>query len=111
MMGSGLRELLRRSDAETMRTNARITASAPEGTERRQEAERQEAERQVHQAMYRAALGEITEEERSFVLAVLYPCCPELFIARPQWTTPWRSRTSIQPCPTARRPCDGFNET
>ena len=40
-----------------------------------------EAERQIHAAMYRFALGQITEDERRCILGILRPCCPEMFVS------------------------------
>jgi len=57
-----------------MMANARLTAAATDSPERTDE-----AKRQVHQAMYRFALGEITEEERQQILTLLKPCCPGTF--------------------------------
>jgi len=40
-----------------------------------------EARRQFYQAMYDFAMGRITREERRQILALLEPCCPEVFEA------------------------------
>ena len=61
-----------------MLDNARLTAAAAENAERCEE-----AQRQVHQAMYRFGLGQITEEERRQILALLEPCCPGIFFRLP----------------------------
>jgi hypothetical protein len=60
-----------------MLTNARLTAAAADDPERAQE-----ARRQVYGAMYRYALGHITEQERSRLLSILRPCCPEVFCSQ-----------------------------
>ena len=69
-----LAAIIRRSEGETMLGNARLTRDWPMGDE-----QRAEAERQVRMAMYRAALGQISSEERDRILDILRPCCPDLF--------------------------------
>ena len=61
-----------------MLRNARITAHWDDGP-----VKAEEAIRQVHLAMYRSALGLITEDEREQILTVLRPCCPEVFVSLP----------------------------
>ena len=73
-----LRDTIRHNDVKTMLANARLTAAADESTERSAE-----AQRQVHQAMYRFGLGQITEQERRQILALLEPCCPGIFFRWP----------------------------
>jgi len=58
--------------------NARLTRDWP-----MEEEKRAEAERQVRMAMYRSALGQISHEERDCILAILRPCCPEIFSVEP----------------------------
>jgi hypothetical protein len=58
-----------------MLANASLTRDAPDDRERTAE-----AARQIHQAMYRFALGQISEAERTRVLQILRPCCPEIFV-------------------------------
>ena len=79
----GLRDTLRHNAVKTMLENARLTAAADESTERSEE-----AQRQVHQAMYRFGLGQITEEERRQILALLKPCCPGIFFRSPTTDDP-----------------------
>lgn len=69
-----LSAMVRRNDVETMLDNARLTRDWPIGEE-----QRAEAERQVRMAMYRSALGQITNEERQRVLDILRPCCADIF--------------------------------
>lgn len=59
-----------------MLRNAHVTAQSDGGPERKHE-----AIRQVHLAMYRFALGQITEDERKRLLSILRPCCPEVFVS------------------------------
>jgi hypothetical protein len=66
--------IVRRNEVEAMLGNARLTRDWPMGEEKRAE-----AERQVRMAMYRSALGQISHEERDCILAILRPCCPDLF--------------------------------
>jgi len=61
-----------------MLRNAHVTAQSDGGPERKHE-----AIRQVHLAMYRFALGQITEDERQRLLSILRPCCPEVFVSPP----------------------------
>ena len=68
----GLRNILRRNEVRTMIANARLTAAADDSPERTEE-----AKRQIHKAMYRFALGEITEEEPRQILTLLEPCCAD----------------------------------
>ena len=42
-----------------------------------------EAERQVRMAMYKFALGQITEQEKQQILDILRPCCSEVFFTPP----------------------------
>ena len=72
-----LRDMLRQNDLQTMLENARLTAAAPASRERMEE-----ASRQIHQTMYRAALGQVTEEERRTILTILRPCCPEMLYSQ-----------------------------
>jgi hypothetical protein len=69
-----LSAIVRRIEAEAMLQSARLTRDWPNGEEKRAE-----AERQVRMAMYRSALGQIFDEEREHILAILRPCCPDLF--------------------------------
>lgn len=73
-----LTAIVRRSEVENMLQNARLTRDWPILQE-----QRTEAERQVRMVMYRAALGEITEEERRQIFDILRPCCPDLFVTPP----------------------------
>jgi len=61
-----------------MLRNARITVECDDGAEKRKE-----AIRQVHLAMYRTGLSQITAEEREQILAILRPCCSEVFLLCP----------------------------
>jgi hypothetical protein len=84
-----------------MLDNARLTVAAGVGPNRAKE-----AERQIHAAMYRFALGQITDEERGQILAILQPCCPEMFFSQPTLDDPhvgtarldWEQH--LQPPPT-----------
>jgi hypothetical protein len=71
-----------------MLKNGRLTAHWSNTAEREQE-----ASRQIHLAMYRFTLGQITEKERQQLLAILRPCCPDLFAStipppRREWELP-----------------------
>ena len=80
--------LVRRNEVETMLENARLARDWPDVEERRTE-----AERQIRALMYRSALGQIDDEERDRILAVLAPCCPYLFLA----AIPMREEVSQSP--------------
>ncbi len=71
-----LSAIVRRNEVETMLQNARLTRDWPDGDE-----QRGEAERQVRMAMYRSALGQISDEERERILTILRPCCPEICVS------------------------------
>jgi hypothetical protein len=66
--------ILRRNEVQTSIHNAEIVREYPDSPERTDA-----AREQVHRAMYRAALGQITENERTQILAILTPCCPDFF--------------------------------
>ena len=66
--------IVRRNEVETMLHNARLTRDWPAADENRTE-----AERQVRVAMYRFAIGRMTDEERWQILEILRPCCPDMF--------------------------------
>ena len=72
-----LSTILRHNDVETVLRNARLTLDWPDGEEKRAE-----AERQIRMAMYRAALGQISNDERDRILDILRPCCPALFTSQ-----------------------------
>ena len=61
-----------------MLENARLIVRYPHGEERDQE-----ASRLIHHAMYAATLRHITADERRDILAILQPCCPDLFVRTP----------------------------
>lgn len=73
-----LSAIIRRNDVEMTLRNARLTADWPDGDEKRAE-----AERQLRMAMYRAALGQISGNERDRIVAILRPCCAELCHTEP----------------------------
>ncbi len=64
--------------------NARLTAGTADGPERTGE-----ARRQVRMVLYASALGQITREEREEILAILRPCCPEVFSFAPARDDPY----------------------
>ncbi len=66
--------IVRRNEVETMLHNARLTRDWPAADENRTE-----AERQIRVAMYRFAIGRMTDEERWQILEILRPCCPDMF--------------------------------
>ena len=73
------------NEVQTTLRNASLVLAWPDGDERRAE-----AERQVRMAMYRAALGQISEEVKGRILGILFPLCPDLFVshipaAKPEW--------------------------
>ena len=74
LVPASLCQTIRQNEMETMLKNARLTANAAATADRAAE-----ASRQVHLAMYRFALGQITEQERQQILAILQPCCPTIF--------------------------------
>jgi hypothetical protein len=80
---SGLHETLRHNDVDTLLGNARLIVRYPQGEERDQE-----ASRLIHHAMYASTLGHITMEERCEILAILRPCCLDLFIRTPATDEP-----------------------
>jgi hypothetical protein len=61
-----------------MLTNAGLTAATDDTAERAEE-----AQRQIHLAMCASVLGRITEGERQRILAILRPCCPDIFFTHP----------------------------
>jgi hypothetical protein len=71
-----LSAIVRGNEVETLLHNARLTRDWPDSQQRSQE-----ANRQVRMAMYKAALGQISDEERDRILEILRRCCPELFAA------------------------------
>jgi hypothetical protein len=77
---------------ETMFVNARFTRNWPETPE-----QLTEAERQIRMAMYQRALGEISEEERDRVLAILRPCVPDLFAPPAPIHNEWESLAMAEP--------------
>lgn len=64
---------VRRHEVETMLHNARLTRDWPIAEDRYAE-----ASRQARMAMYRSALGQISQDERDRVLDILRPCCLDL---------------------------------
>ena len=89
-MPSNLRDTLRRNTVETVLGNARLIARAADGLERMEE-----ARRQVRMVMYESALGRITREERGQILAVLRPCCPDMFSFQPTRDDPYAARAFL----------------
>lgn len=73
---SGLLEMLRHNEAQTFLRNAEFVRSLPDSPEKLDA-----ARRQIHWAMYRAALRQITEDERQRILSILAPCCPGLLVS------------------------------
>jgi hypothetical protein len=69
---------------ETVLGNARLTACSADSPERTEE-----ARRQVQMVLYESALGRITREEREHILAILRPCCPEMFSFEPARDDPY----------------------
>jgi len=82
VMGA-LLDILRHNEAQAFICNAEIVRAAPDSPEKTDA-----ATRQIHWAMYRAALGQITREERNRILSILGPCCPELFAYVPPLPSP-----------------------
>jgi hypothetical protein len=70
--------VLRQREVEVIIENAVLTRERPDSIERTEE-----ARRRVRMAMYYAALGQLTQEEKGRILAILRPCCPELFFSPP----------------------------
>lgn len=71
-----LSAIVRGNEVQTLLRNARLTRDWPDSQQKRQE-----ADRQVRMAMSKAALDQISDEERDRILEILRPCCPELFAA------------------------------
>jgi len=71
-----LSSIVRHTEVDAMLQCARLTRDWPDAAEKCPE-----AERQIRMAMYRRALGEISDEERNSILSLLAPCCPDLFVA------------------------------
>ena len=71
-----LSAIVRSNEVETLLRNARLTRDWPDSDQKFQE-----ANRLVRIAMYKAALGQVSGEERDRILEILRPCCPELFTA------------------------------
>lgn len=74
-----LAELLRQRRAATTIELAEIIAAFPDLEQRYRE-----ARREIYMAMSEYALGRLTDTERSRILTVLRPVCPELFVGPPQ---------------------------
>ncbi len=74
MEDASLDDIIQQNEVATMLRNARLTLQAPESAQRMEE-----AGRQVRQAMYKATLAQISQQERDQVLEMLRPCCPEVF--------------------------------
>jgi hypothetical protein len=66
--------VLRQREVQVIIENAMLTRERPDSIERTEE-----ARRRVRMAMYYAALGQITHEEKKRILDILRPCCPEIF--------------------------------
>jgi hypothetical protein len=77
-MGTDLHSLIRHHEIEVMLEIAAIVRESPDGP-----AKEEEAQRLIYAAMYRFALGQITEEERKRILDLLRPCCPDMFFSPP----------------------------
>ncbi len=75
-LSEGLPTIIRQRTVATAIENARLTRDYPGCLEKVEE-----ARRQVRFAMYDCALGHLTLEERDEILAVLKPCCPEIFVS------------------------------
>jgi hypothetical protein len=69
-----LASLIRQQEWEAMLRNAHLIRNAPEGPERTAA-----ARELIYRAMYEAALRQITQDQRHQLLAILQPCCPDLF--------------------------------
>jgi len=77
-MESDLPALLRQAEVKVMLDNAMLTRNAVDDP-----MQSLEAERQIRMAMYKSALGQITEQENRQILDILRPCCPEIFFTPP----------------------------
>lgn len=76
--------------------NATLTRNASDSLD-----QAKEAERQIRMAMYKSALGQITEQEKQHILDILHPCCPEVFFTPPSidvhQTTFWTMEDAMPP--------------
>ncbi len=77
-MAASLRTILRQREVSAMLDAATLTGGWPNSEERCEE-----AQRQVRRAMYKAALEQITDQERDHILEILRPHCPEIFCPGP----------------------------
>ena len=78
-MSAELPAILRQRDVRTMLDNASLIRESRDGQQRAEQ-----AKRLIFVAMYRSALGQISEAERQRILDVLRPCCPEIFLLSAQ---------------------------
>jgi hypothetical protein len=65
-----LSALLRQNEIDMLMRNAYQTVDYPDGPERVEA-----AARQIRRALYEAALGRLTPEEKLRLIAILQPCC------------------------------------
>jgi hypothetical protein len=87
---SELLDILRCNEARTFIRNAEIVREYPDCPERADA-----AREQVHRAMYRSALGQVTEDERVQILAILRPCCPDMFSLESAQDNPYGTRVFL----------------
>ncbi|MGA2796871.1 MAG: hypothetical protein ABSE63_04780 [Thermoguttaceae bacterium] len=73
--------VLRHAEVKAIFNNANLIRNSSESLY-----QAAEAERQILMAMYKFALGQITQEEKQQILDVLRPCCPEIFFTPPHAT-------------------------
>jgi hypothetical protein len=78
-MSVDLPAILRQRDVRTMLDSASLIRESRDGQQRAEQ-----AKQLVFAAMYRFALGQISEAERQRILDVLRPCCPEVFFSPPK---------------------------
>ena len=69
-----LPSLLRHNEWQVMLRNAHLICASPDSLERTTA-----ARELIYRAMYKAALKQITDDERRQLLTILRPCCPDLF--------------------------------
>jgi len=77
-MESDLPAILRHAEVKAMFDNATLIRNTPDSLD-----QAKEAERQIRMALYKFALGQITEQEKQQIIDLLHPCCPEVFFTPP----------------------------
>ena len=77
-MESDLSAVLRHAEVKAIFNNANLIRNSADSPD-----QAAEAERQIRMAMYKFALGQMTQEEKQQILGILQPCCPEIFFTPP----------------------------